>query len=82
MSDDAPSITCPKCGRTSYHPEDIRQRFCGVCGFHESLFDAIDRLGKMSSQSDPKPIERPKMLERPVRKLDPDLWPEGTFDDD
>ena len=26
-----PSITCPKCGRTSYHPEDIRRAYCGFC---------------------------------------------------
>lgn len=31
-----PSITCPKCGRTSYNPNDIRERFCGVCGYHEA----------------------------------------------
>lgn len=30
-----PSITCPKCGRTSYHPKDIEHRFCGQCGFHD-----------------------------------------------
>lgn len=28
---DAPSITCPQCGRTSYHPEDIKQGYCGAC---------------------------------------------------
>lgn len=26
-----PSITCPDCGRTSYHPEDVRHRYCGYC---------------------------------------------------
>lgn len=31
------SIRCPKCGRTSWHPEDVRNRFCGVCGFHDQL---------------------------------------------
>jgi len=25
------SITCPRCGMTSYHPEDIRQGYCGNC---------------------------------------------------
>lgn len=28
---DQPSITCPVCGMTSYHPEDIRQGYCGRC---------------------------------------------------
>lgn len=32
------SITCPTCSRTSYHPEDIRQRFCGACRqFHDQM---------------------------------------------
>lgn len=26
-----PSITCPRCGSVSYHPEDIRQGYCGRC---------------------------------------------------
>lgn len=25
------SITCPKCGRTSHHPEDVRWGYCGAC---------------------------------------------------
>lgn len=26
-----PSITCPRCRRTSWHPEDVRQGYCGAC---------------------------------------------------
>jgi hypothetical protein len=26
-----PSITCPFCGKTSYHPKDIEERYCGHC---------------------------------------------------
>jgi hypothetical protein len=26
-----PSITCPQCHRTSYHPQDIQQGYCGAC---------------------------------------------------
>lgn len=25
------SITCPDCGRTSYHPQDIAYGYCGNC---------------------------------------------------
>lgn len=25
------SITCPKCGRTSYNPNDVREGYCGNC---------------------------------------------------
>jgi hypothetical protein len=25
------AFTCPRCGRTSYHPEDARQGYCGAC---------------------------------------------------
>lgn len=26
-----PSITCPQCGMTSYHPMDVRTGYCGNC---------------------------------------------------
>jgi hypothetical protein len=29
--DGPPSFTCPHCGRTSYNPNDIAQRYCGAC---------------------------------------------------
>lgn len=25
------SYTCPKCGMTSYHPDDIKYEYCGNC---------------------------------------------------
>jgi hypothetical protein len=25
------SITCPRCHLVSYHPSDIRERYCGYC---------------------------------------------------
>lgn len=25
------SIVCPRCGRASYHPEEVRQGYCGNC---------------------------------------------------
>ena len=30
-----PWITCHKCSRTSYHPKDIAERYCGACGYHD-----------------------------------------------
>jgi hypothetical protein len=27
----APSITCPRCSRTSYNENDIREGYCGAC---------------------------------------------------
>lgn len=33
-----PTITCPQCGRVSYHPADIQQRYCGGCHqFHDYM---------------------------------------------
>lgn len=29
-----PSITCPRCGRTSYHPGDIKEGYCGGPSCH------------------------------------------------
>lgn len=33
-----PSITCPKCGRTSHNPNDVRERYCGNCHqYHDTM---------------------------------------------
>ncbi|MGH3548893.1 MAG: hypothetical protein ACRDQU_12445 [Pseudonocardiaceae bacterium] len=26
-----PRFTCPRCKRTSYHPHDVREGYCGAC---------------------------------------------------
>lgn len=31
MTDTAESITCPRCKRTSYNPNDVLNRYCGAC---------------------------------------------------
>jgi hypothetical protein len=32
------SITCPRCGRTSFHPADVAERYCGACyAFHDTM---------------------------------------------
>lgn len=33
MAIPTPVFECPTCGRKSANPNDIRERFCGVCGF-------------------------------------------------
>lgn len=33
---DAPSITCPRCLRTSYSPGDIENLYCGFCNWWTS----------------------------------------------
>lgn len=35
MSED--SYTCPKCGMTSYHPEDVKHKYCGNC--HQTIYE-------------------------------------------
>lgn len=37
-----PSITCPICGMTSYHPEDIRNSYCGNCHWWTSDPDLVE----------------------------------------
>jgi hypothetical protein len=33
-----PSIACPSCGKTSYNPTDVSERFCGNCHlFHNQM---------------------------------------------
>lgn len=31
MTDSRTSITCPRCGRTSHHPKDVEEGYCGNC---------------------------------------------------
>ena len=31
VSEHLPHITCPVCNMTSYHPEDVKHRYCGKC---------------------------------------------------
>lgn len=32
------SITCPRCGRTSWNPNDVLNRYCGACHlFHDQM---------------------------------------------
>jgi len=26
-----PTFTCPRCGRTSWNPNDVREGYCGGC---------------------------------------------------
>jgi protein-arginine kinase activator protein McsA len=28
---EAPAFTCPRCGMTSHHPVDARERYCANC---------------------------------------------------
>src|SRR5579862_2029356 len=37
-------VVCPKCGRVSYNPTDILERYCGAChGFHDELMQRRER---------------------------------------
>lgn len=42
-----PVFTCPKCTRTSHHPEDVRHGYCGACHeftgvlANDGLYDTI-----------------------------------------
>jgi ribosomal protein L37E len=38
ITDDATAILCLRCGRTSYHPDDVANLYCGNCHmFHERV---------------------------------------------
>jgi hypothetical protein len=42
LVDDGRAIECLRCGMVSYHPEDVRQRYCGHCHrFHDDPIAAI-----------------------------------------
>lgn len=44
------SVMCPQCGRISFHPMDVKWRFCGACHkFHDQM-----------------PYEAPKPMHDPI----------------
>jgi hypothetical protein len=43
MADEYPSITCPVCKMTSYHPKDIEHGFCGNCHEYTGTPDGCAR---------------------------------------
>jgi len=39
------SITCPRCGMTSYNPNDVLNKYCGACcRFHENVGRPVRRI--------------------------------------
>jgi hypothetical protein len=62
--EDGQAIKCHTCGLTSYHPEDVRHRFCGKCNvFHEDE-ELFERLEKVDAESRPVPLDQiPGLLE-------------------
>lgn len=39
----AESITCPRCGMTSWHPKDVEEGYCGHCHAWTALDDEVIR---------------------------------------
>lgn len=41
------SITCPQCGRTSYNPNDVRERYCGACyQWHNQMPNQLEQFAE------------------------------------
>jgi len=67
MTDEA-TFTCPVCGRTSWNPNDARERYCGAChgftglptpeGFRWVLFVPADERGRFGRLLDDAGLER------------------------
>jgi hypothetical protein len=61
----SPSFICPRCGRESFNPNDIRERYCGAC--HQFIDDASppadayrdDRFAERSCDHCGKPYRGP-----------------------
>jgi ribosomal protein S27AE len=44
------SVICPKCGLKSYLPGDIESRYCGKCGYHDSLHNTTPGVPGVSAK--------------------------------
>jgi hypothetical protein len=50
-------ITCPKCEITSYLPADVDNRYCGRCGYHDSLHNTTPGIPGVSAKfRQPTPV--------------------------
>lgn len=38
------SITCPRCGKVSYNPNDVREKYCGNCSRYHSDMNLLQPL--------------------------------------
>ena len=47
------SFTCPDCRRTSYHPQDVANQYCGAC----HVFHQWGGIPSVSMTAKPKAIE-------------------------
>lgn len=49
---EGPSFTCPKCRRTSWHPDDVKHGYCGACHEFVSVdeFVHVPSLTELSAQ--------------------------------
>lgn len=41
MSGGGPSRTCPRCGMTTYHPDDVQEGYCGACHDWTTTWDEL-----------------------------------------
>lgn len=62
MREQAVSITCPRCGATSYHPEDVRQGYCARCHWWTS----DPQLGQIEPPGEPELADQHYRPERVV----------------
>lgn len=56
------TITCPECGRTSHHPEDVKHGYCGNCHTYRregpyvnSLRVTVEVVAGLIPGKDPEP---------------------------
>src|SRR5215813_3864046 len=74
-----PSITCPRCGKTSHHPKDVGERYCGACHQFHHLMPKT-RLGEYlmevrhddSEQVDDVVVRTPALVR--LERMDTNRW--------
>lgn len=50
------AIKCSMCGLTSYHPDDVKHRYCGNCHlFHDDHYNKVQSILKDLMDCEPKP---------------------------
>lgn len=67
------SITCPQCKMTSYHPEDIKQKYCGNCHqFHSEM--KIDEVVVVAMPKGDMPNPPVPSVEKKCEDCGTEVW--------
>ncbi len=70
ISEDGKTITCKRCRKTSHHPEDVKNHYCGFCHvWHDDIWPPARRWWLDHPEPEESRTPREASLSRLLRDL-------------